>query len=45
VPRIVGHVSLAIALSAYEQWLASPEASLVELLDTATDSLRHYLDT
>ncbi len=45
VPRIVGHVSLAIALSAYEQWLASPEASLVGLLDTAMDSLRHYLDT
>lgn len=45
VPRVVGHVSLAIALSAYEQWLASPEASLAELLDTAMDSLRHYLDT
>jgi mycofactocin system transcriptional regulator len=43
VPRTVGHVSLAIALSAYEQWLASPGASLAELLDAAMAGLVQHL--
>ena len=43
LPRTVGHVSLALALSAYEQWLASPAAVLSELLDEAMGELRRYL--
>jgi mycofactocin system transcriptional regulator len=43
VPKTVGHVSLAIALSAYEQWLASPDASLAELLDEAMAGLVQHL--
>jgi len=45
VPRTVGHVSLAIALSAYEQWLASPGASLAELLDASLAALVGHLQT
>src|SRR3954452_19033891 len=43
MPRMVGHVSLALALSAYEQWLESPDASLRILLDDAMASLRTHL--
>lgn len=43
VPRTAGHVSLALALSAYEEWLASPEASLRDLLDAAMEALGSYL--
>lgn len=43
VPRTVGHASLAIALSAYEQWLESPEASLAQLLDQSMAGLRRHL--
>jgi mycofactocin system transcriptional regulator len=43
VPRTVGQVSLAIALSAYEQWLASPDDSLRDLLDAAMNGLGRYL--
>jgi len=43
LPRTVGQVSLALALSAYEQWLDSPGASLHELLDAAMGALRRYL--
>ena len=49
VPLTIGHVSLAIALSAYEQWLAAPDeptaASLAELLDAAMAGLVHHLRT
>jgi len=43
LPRTVGHVSLALALSAYEQWLATPDASLPELLDSAMAMLIQHL--
>ena len=47
VPRTVGHASLAIALSAYEQWLASPDEdsaeSLAALLDAAMQGLVQHL--
>jgi mycofactocin system transcriptional regulator len=45
LPRTVGHVSLALALSAYEQWLDTPDGSLPELLDSAMSMLiRHLRD-
>lgn len=34
-PRLVGHTALAAAVAAYEQWLAEPDSSLADLLDTA----------
>lgn len=43
VPRMVGHVSLALALSAYEQWLESPDASLSTVLRDAMTSLANYV--
>jgi mycofactocin system transcriptional regulator len=45
LPRVVGHVSLAQALSAYEQWLSDDgdNAWLRELLDRAMTDLREYL--
>jgi len=43
LPRIVGHVSLALAVSSYEQWLAQPEERLTDLLDQALKELRTYL--
>ena len=43
LPRTVGHVSLALALSAYEQWLTSSEESLLDLLDAGMTGLRQYL--
>ncbi|GES17548.1 mycofactocin system transcriptional regulator [Acrocarpospora pleiomorpha] len=43
LPRTVGHVSLGMALSAYEQWLNGRDASLPQLLDAALASLRQYL--
>ena len=35
LPRMVGDASLALALSAYGQWLDTPRASLRVLLDSA----------
>ncbi len=43
LPRTVGHVSLGMALSAYEQWLDSEHASLPQLLNSALAGLRLYL--
>ena len=43
LPRTVGHVSLALALSAYEQWLASSEDSLADLLAAGMTGLQRYL--
>lgn len=45
MPRTVGHVSLALALTAYEQWLESPDASLQTLLEAAMASLAEHLAT
>jgi len=43
LPRTVGSVSLALAISAYEGWLADPESDLPTLLGETTQSLRDYL--
>lgn len=42
-PRTVGHVSLALALSAYEAWLDDDQADLLELLDDSMAHLHRYL--
>jgi mycofactocin system transcriptional regulator len=42
-PVVVGHVSLALALSAYERWLTDPQASLTETVDEAMATLRAHL--
>jgi hypothetical protein len=38
-PRLVGHVALAAAVTAYEQWLARPDADLTLLLTAAFDAV------
>jgi mycofactocin system transcriptional regulator len=43
LPRLVGHVSLALAVSAYEQWLEHPERRLTEILGNEMAELRAYL--
>lgn len=43
VPRTVGHVSLALAISAYEQWLKPHAPRLPVLLDQSMIGLRDYL--
>lgn len=43
VPRVAGHVSLALAISAYEQWLHDDAAALLPLLDKSMAALRDYL--
>jgi mycofactocin system transcriptional regulator len=43
LPRTVGSVSLALAISAYEGWLADPDGDLATLLDATMASLRDYL--
>ena len=42
MPRTVGQVSLALAVSAYETWLEQPNASLADLLDSAMAALVDY---
>lgn len=42
-PRMVGHVSLALALSAYEVWLEDETAALGDLIDQAMADLRGHL--
>nr|WP_246321637.1 mycofactocin system transcriptional regulator [Nocardioides panzhihuensis] len=43
LPQTVGQVSLALALTAYQAWLADESASLPRLLDTTMTHLRYYL--
>ncbi|MFJ9176087.1 mycofactocin system transcriptional regulator [Streptomyces sp. NPDC102360] len=43
LPRLFGHAVLAAAVTAYEHWLAVPEAELSELLDTAIRRLEEGL--
>lgn len=43
VPQTVGHVALALALTAYEQWLAKPDETLEQLLNEALRGLVEYL--
>jgi mycofactocin system transcriptional regulator len=45
LPRTVGHVSLALALSAYEQWLESTDAEPAGMLDVSMGLLRDHLST
>lgn len=43
LPRTVGHVSLALSLSAYEQWLLDEDSDLLELLRATGPVLRGYV--
>ena len=43
LPRLIGHVSLALALSSYEEWLASPELRLIDVLTESTEKFRGYV--
>lgn len=43
LPRVVGHVSLALSLAAYEQWLDTDGSRLADHLDRAMSELRRYL--
>ena len=43
LPRLVGHVSLAVSVAAYEQWLAEPQTSLTDVLEHNMAGLRAYL--
>lgn len=43
VPRLVGHVSLALALTAYEVWLADSGANLLAVLDEGMSELSSYV--
>jgi hypothetical protein len=43
LPRTVGHVSLALALSAYETWLADETADLRRLLEEAMAALAGHI--
>lgn len=42
-PRMVGQVSLALALTAYDVWLDDAGADLLTVLDDTMGELRHYL--
>lgn len=43
LPRVAGHVALALALSAYERWLDDGDATLAERLEEAMSALQTYL--
>jgi len=43
LPRVVGQVSLALALSAYDAWLADASTPVPVLIDRAMTGLRDYL--
>jgi mycofactocin system transcriptional regulator len=43
LPQTVGHVSLALALTAYDRWLDRPSVGLREVLDGCMRELRGYL--
>ncbi len=43
LPRTIGHVSLSLALSAYEQWLRPETPPLTDLLGETLVLLRDYL--
>lgn len=45
LPRVVGHVSLALSLAAYEQWLGAEGSRLADHLDRAMSELKRYLQT
>lgn len=43
LPTTVGHVSLALALTAYDAWMRDPSRALAGLVDEAMSSLRTHL--
>jgi TetR/AcrR family transcriptional regulator, regulator of mycofactocin system len=43
LPRLVGQVSLALALTAYDVWLADEDADLLAVLTDGMSTLRAYL--
>jgi len=43
IPRLVGHVSLAVAVASYERWLAQPALRLTEVLDESMTELQAYV--
>jgi mycofactocin system transcriptional regulator len=43
-PRLAGHLSLALAIASYEEWLEHPGRRLTEILDDALVELRTHLD-
>lgn len=46
LPSVVGHVSMALATSAYEQWLASgahANSDLIAIMNRSMSALRDYL--
>ena len=43
LPQSVGHVSLALALTAYERWLAQPESTVPDLLREAWAGLAEFM--
>jgi len=44
LPRLVGHVSLALAHTAYDGWLTDPSVSLPDLVSDQMAMLRDFLD-
>jgi TetR/AcrR family transcriptional regulator, regulator of mycofactocin system len=44
LPSVVAHVSLAIALTAYDQWLRRPGSSIGDLLGQAMTALAQHID-
>lgn len=43
LPRLAGHVSLALSVSSYEQWLLEPDSNLTDILQTGMRELRSYI--
>ena len=43
LPRLVGHISLAVSVAAYEQWLDNADRTITDLLDEEMAGLRTYL--
>lgn len=43
LPLAAGHVSLALALTAYERWLDDPDADIVDAVEQSMASLKDYL--
>ena len=43
LPQTIGHVALALALTAYERWLAEPDSTVPDLLRESLAGLREFL--
>ncbi|MCD4523579.1 mycofactocin system transcriptional regulator [Nocardioides sp. cx-173] len=44
LPQTVGHVSLALALTAYERWLSDPDSTVPQLLAETREALGDFLE-